>query len=60
MADVRKELNFCRKTSLPVLGIVENMHSIRVPLQYAARAAETGVRLVSREGEDRTEKYLAM
>ena len=25
MADVRKELNFCKKTSTPVLGIVENM-----------------------------------
>lgn len=25
MADVRKELNFCKKTSVPVLGIVENM-----------------------------------
>ncbi|KAI9777267.1 MAG: cytosolic Fe-S cluster assembly factor cfd1 [Geoglossum umbratile] len=24
-ADVRKELNFCRKTSIPVLGVVENM-----------------------------------
>lgn len=25
MADVRKELNFCRKTKLPVVGVVENM-----------------------------------
>jgi len=25
MADVRKELNFCKKTGTPVLGIVENM-----------------------------------
>lgn len=25
MADVRKELNFCQKTKVPVLGIVENM-----------------------------------
>lgn len=25
MADVRKELNFCEKTKVPVLGIVENM-----------------------------------
>lgn len=25
MADVRKELNFCRKTKTPVVGVVENM-----------------------------------
>ena len=25
MADVRKELNFCQKTNVPVMGIVENM-----------------------------------
>jgi len=25
MADVRKELNFCKKTSVPVVGVVENM-----------------------------------
>jgi Mrp family chromosome partitioning ATPase len=25
MADVRKELNFCQKTKVPVLGLVENM-----------------------------------
>ena len=30
MADVRKELNFCKKTSVPVLGIVENMSGMKV------------------------------
>ncbi|KAI2511998.1 hypothetical protein MHU86_2514 [Fragilaria crotonensis] len=25
MADVRKELNFCQKTKVPILGIIENM-----------------------------------
>ena len=29
MADVRKELNFCKKTGIPVLGVVENMADIR-------------------------------
>lgn len=29
MADVRKELNFCKKTSIPVLGVVENMATFR-------------------------------
>lgn len=30
MADVRKELNFCKKTSVPVLGIVENMSGLQI------------------------------
>lgn len=25
MADVRKELNFCQKTKVPILGVIENM-----------------------------------
>ncbi|CAM9941616.1 unnamed protein product [Discosporangium mesarthrocarpum] len=32
MADVRKELNFCKKTDLTVLGVVENMRSLEVPI----------------------------
>ena len=28
MADVRKELNFCKKTNVRVLGLIENMVSI--------------------------------
>jgi len=31
MADVRKELNFCAKTELPVLGVVENMSGFLCP-----------------------------
>jgi Mrp family chromosome partitioning ATPase len=30
-ADVRKELNFCRKTEIPVLGVVENMSGFVCP-----------------------------
>ena len=30
MADVRKELSFCRKTGLKVLGVVENMSGLTV------------------------------
>ena len=33
MADVRKELNFCKKTGIRVLGVVENM----APSQASAR-----------------------
>ena len=31
LQDVRKEINFCRKVSLPVLGIVENMSQFVCP-----------------------------
>lgn len=33
MADVRKELNFCVKTQLPVIGIVENMSRFQTSIQ---------------------------
>lgn len=33
MADVRKELNFCQKTKVPVLGLIENMGSFQLPLE---------------------------
>mmetsp|Transcript_2550 Transcript_2550/g.3404 ORF Transcript_2550/g.3404 Transcript_2550/m.3404 type:complete len:381 (+) Transcript_2550:44-1186(+) len=33
MMDVRKELNFCVKTKLPVLGIVENMSTFQTRVQ---------------------------
>jgi Mrp family chromosome partitioning ATPase len=28
LMDVRKEINFCRRVSLPVLGVVENMRLV--------------------------------
>ncbi|KAJ1929740.1 cytosolic Fe-S cluster assembly factor cfd1 [Tieghemiomyces parasiticus] len=31
LADVRKELNFCRKVRLPILGVVENMSGFVCP-----------------------------
>ena len=30
--DVRKEISFCKKTGLPVLGVVENMAGLQTPL----------------------------
>jgi Mrp family chromosome partitioning ATPase len=33
MMDVRKELNFCKKTNLPVLGVVENMSRFQTKVQ---------------------------
>ena len=31
LADVRKELNFCRKVGLPILGVIENMSGFICP-----------------------------
>ena len=31
LQDVRKEINFCRKVSLPVIGVVENMSGFVCP-----------------------------
>jgi len=33
LADVRKEMNFCQKTSLPVIGVIENMTTFQTPLK---------------------------
>ena len=33
MADVRKELNFCSKTRVPVLGVVENMSGLQMRVE---------------------------
>jgi Mrp family chromosome partitioning ATPase len=32
LADVRKELSFCSKTNVPVLGVIENMGTFTTPL----------------------------
>ena len=31
LQDVRKEINFCRKVGLPVIGVVENMSGFVCP-----------------------------
>jgi NUBPL iron-transfer P-loop NTPase len=58
MSDVRKELNFCKKTGVSVLGVVENMADIRVPLASLG-SATTGVRLVDADGCDVTDRLLS-
>ena len=63
MADVRKELNFCKKTNIPVLGVIENMSDLRVPLNNLVAGAADGVgtpRLVDKAGNDVTEETLDM
>ena len=41
MADVRKELNFCVKTKLPVVGVVENMSGLRTRVRDMKFASST-------------------
>ncbi|CAB9529980.1 Cytosolic Fe-S cluster assembly factor [Seminavis robusta] len=51
LADVRKELNFCEKTKVPVLGVVENMGSLQTTIS----------KLTFRDpksGDDKTEDVL--
>uniref|UniRef100_A0A7S0VDQ3 Cytosolic Fe-S cluster assembly factor NBP35 n=1 Tax=Polytomella parva TaxID=51329 RepID=A0A7S0VDQ3_9CHLO len=37
--DVRKEINFCRKVGLPILGVIENMSGLQVDLQKLSFSA---------------------
>ncbi len=60
MADVRKELNFCKKTGIPILGVVENMTETTVQLADALKGQETGVRIVDKEGRDVSTTMLAI
>ena len=52
LADVRKELNFCQKTDLPVLGIIENMSSFEAPFQ--------SLNFMDDNGEDCTRQALEL
>jgi Mrp family chromosome partitioning ATPase len=52
MADVRKELNFCKKTGLNVLGVVENMANIHISLNDSS---DTSIKFVNSNGIDETE-----
>lgn len=49
LADVRKELSFCQKTKVPVLGIIENMADYVTPLDSLT---------FSKDGVDCTEAML--
>jgi Mrp family chromosome partitioning ATPase len=49
--DVRKEINFCKKTNIPVLGVVENMAGLRQPLET--------MKLTDAHGNDVTEAVLS-
>lgn len=53
MADVRKEINFCKKTGIPILGVIENMAGLQIPLQSLA-SDESNIRLRNANGDDVT------
>ncbi|CEG36757.1 nucleotide-binding protein 1 [Plasmopara halstedii] len=46
LSDVRKELNFCHKTKINVLGVIENMSGVQRPL--------SDVKFVNADGTDET------
>jgi Mrp family chromosome partitioning ATPase len=48
--DVRKEISFCRKTSLPILGVVENMSGLCTPL--------SNVQFMDADGKDVSQAVL--
>lgn len=58
MEDVRKELNFCKKTAIPVIGVVENMASISLPLAGLGNP-NSGISLWSEDGRDVTMEALS-
>jgi len=57
MADVRKELNFCKKTGLNVIGVIENMADFRIPMN-AIDQSKNKIRLLSSSSSDITEEML--
>lgn len=59
MADVRKELNFCKKTGLNVIGVVENMADFRVSMKSMEQSSNKNkIRLLSSDSTDITEDML--
>ena len=58
MADVRKELSFCKKTGISVLGVVENMASISIPLSMTLER-DSGVQLYTSDGVLLSEESIA-
>lgn len=52
LSDVRKELNFCRKTSIPVIGVIENMSHTQVPFAQ--------LQFLSNDNQDKTTTALEL
>ena len=61
MADVRKELSFCKKVNVPVIGVVENMSGFAAPVYRASagggtpRFATGNTTDTSKENDERTD-----
>lgn len=58
MADVRKELNFCKKTGIKVLGVVENMSDICIPITAplsSSTSSSAALRWIDSQGVDCTD-----
>lgn len=60
LADVRKEINFCRKVNMRVAGVVENMARLSLPVGgLAFRDAESGADVTGRVREALAQAGLA-
>ena len=60
MADVRKELNFCKKTSVPVLGIVENMSGLQMRVSDLTFFRDNSSNIGSDENADCTSDVMSL
>ena len=59
MADVRKELNFCKKVNIRVLGVVENMSGLVVPMTSLQQNVPGSMRFMdTTTGVDRTQEMI--
>ena len=58
MADVRKELNFCQKTKVPVMGVVENMGEYTTTLDRLTFATTTTAGGSPGDKKDCTQKVM--
>lgn len=58
MADVRKEINFCKKTGLNILGVVENMGHISISMGDLDKKSGSGISIIDGRGIDVTESIM--
>jgi Mrp family chromosome partitioning ATPase len=58
MSDVRKELNFCQKVNIRVLGVLENMSGLVVPMGSLQQDSGSMRFLDTATGEDRTSEMV--
>jgi Mrp family chromosome partitioning ATPase len=56
--DVRKELTFCRKTGIPVLGVIENMSGFVCPTCSVSNITSRAEELVHKTSNSESDSSL--